>query len=604
MLQPTQPMGQPNMAATGPQTAKPQMPGMPGGQKPTMPAGQMLSSVVGGGLGSILDSVAQPYAGKPEVLEQKGMNGDLLAALAAQRLKAQKEAAMREMQLKAGGQQGGQPQKTVVEQNEDALLDLTKQEMQAEQVDTLQQKHAQQQQGQQRLMQAAMNPQQGIAGIPAPNAAEPKAMAAGGIVAFQQGGGTGYDPSDPYHVRDRLEAEREAFREKYGFDPENTGLSSGVGTRLANALGGTSEEALALNKYRAMKEGAQTAQQSFKPPAPKPADVPQQNVADTRPEAPIQNAERIPGGAVRPPQRPAPQGVPGGGVAGDSRNAVLEKAMIESMKQDPRATAEASRESAYKFLQPDEADMKSRREGLASLQALNAAENDPDRQWTRRVLRALPSKGTSFMANTMGQLGEGALAARDEEYARQLTGIGNEQKLLKGIMEDVYKPKKEASDVGSKTEQFASSEKTHGMAAAAQIKNAEMQAAVSAANNAAMAAERALTRESNDANRNLQIYRESQANLDTALKNIDANYTKAVQNMGVVGTAASKEQKAQMLQLQMDRDNARAALNERYGPLIEQAGRRAGMADGLGSLGTDPLKDYKITGSRPTQTNK
>lgn len=612
MLQPNQPMGQPNMAATGPQGAKPQQPQQP--QQPqTAPAGSLMGMMPGGGIMAPIDKVANAYAGNPQALAQKGVSGDLLAQLAKVRLEAKLKAAENELQLSAAGQQDPN-QKSTIDQITDRLMkremdSMTKNEMQAEQMDTLQQKQAQQQEGQKRLMQAAMNPQQqGLGGIPAPNAAEPRAMAAGGIVAFDGGGTTTIDPvtGEPYTeekragIGDWFSAQAAKAR---GFSPEvaeaiklNPDVQAYVdkyGQQLLNSpdLPAFQRDPRGYVQTKQAEAARPVTQAQGKPvadtdtkPQPQPLQQTQQNAANLNRPAPIRNIAAV----------------PGGGIAGDSRNAVLERTMIESMKQDPRATAEASRESAYKFLQPDEADMKARREGLASLQALNAAENDPSRQWTRRVLRALPSKGTSFMANTMGQLGEGALAARDEEYARQLAGIGNEQKMLKGIMEDVYKPKKEATDVGSKTEQFASSEKTHGMAAAAQIKNAEMQAAVSAANNAAMAAERALTRESNDANRNLQIYRESQANLDTALKNIDANYTKASQALVIPGAKPSKEQQAQIIQLQMDRDNARAALNERYGPLIEQAGRKAGMADGIGSLGTSSLKGYSITGARPT----
>lgn len=602
MLQPNQPMGMPNMAATGPQGAKPQQPQQP----QTAPAGALMGMMPGGGIMAPIDKVANAYAGNPQALDQKGVSGDLLAALAAQRLKSKMEAAKRELEMAAGGQKPEQ-QKTVVQQNEDALLDLTKQELQQEQADTLQQKQNQMQEGQKRLMQQAMNPQQqGIAAIPAPNAAEPKAMAAGGIIAFDGGGSTTIDPvtGEPYTEEKRtgigdwfsaqaakargfspevaeavkLNPDVQAYVDKYGQQLlSSPDLPAFQRDPRAYVQAKQAEASRPLNA----EQGKPTPDTEAQPSLQGKPQV-KQNAADIRPATPIRNIAAVPGGSG------------GAGIAGGGRNAVLDRALVEAMKQDPQKAAEASRDSAYKFLQPSEEDMAARREGLASLKALNAAENDPDRQWVRRVLRTLPSSGTSFMANTLGQVGSNAVRARDEEYARQLEGLGNEQKMLKGIMEDVYKPKKEATDVGSKSEQFASTEKTHAMSSAALIKNAEMQAAVSAANNAAMAAERALARETNDANRNLEIYRQAQRDLSLEMRKADEIYQKGIQNMGVVGTKPSKEQQQMMLSLEKDRNLAHLSLQKMYGPLIEQAAIRAGMDQGLGKLGTKAAGGFTL----------
>lgn len=474
MLQPNQPMGMPNMAATGPQGAKPQQP-----QQPQMPAGQMLSGVAGGGLGSILDNVARPYAGNPQALEQKGMSGDLLAALAAQRLKSQKEHALQQLQLQAAGQQGGQPQKTVVEQNEDALLELTKQEMTQEQADTLKQKQGQMQEGQKRLMQQAMQQAQpGIAGIPAPNAAEPRAMAAGGIVAF-----AGNDPEVGSYV---------------GYDIGGGEYTPSSGTGLMGALpqvrSQSPEEQARINelleKYRgriqykqarAIAEGRMSEDELNRPVGTvQPGAQPGTGLAtspapENRPAG--QGQQRTDTRQVREPQGVA--SLPG---RGDPLTAALNK----NLAIDPSEVTAAERKSAYEFMKPSDEDMAARREGLASLKALNAAENDPDRQWVRRVLRTLPSRGTSFMANTLGDVGAGALAARDEEYARQLQGIGNEEKMLKGIMSDVYQPKKEAVGAGTSAGQQASGLLGHAMSSAAHTRAAELQAAASRETAAAM----------------------------------------------------------------------------------------------------------------------
>lgn len=121
------------------------------------------------------------YRGNPQALMQRYQQSQqLIDLLALQKLKSDKEAAMRQMQL-AQGQQGTPP--TVAQQREQEVSDMTRQEV-IEQVGQLAQA---QQQAQQSKMQQLLK--SGIAQAPgAQTAAQPQAMAAGGIVAFQAGG--------------------------------------------------------------------------------------------------------------------------------------------------------------------------------------------------------------------------------------------------------------------------------------------------------------------------------------------------------------------------------------------------------------------------------
>jgi len=108
--------------------------------------------------------------------------GQLVDLLALQKLKSDKEAAIRQMQL-AQAAQGEMP--TVAEQREQEVLDMTKQEL-AGRVGGI---ARQQQSAQQSAMQKLLS---GIAKAPgAQIAAQPQMMAAGGIVAFQAGGSAG-----------------------------------------------------------------------------------------------------------------------------------------------------------------------------------------------------------------------------------------------------------------------------------------------------------------------------------------------------------------------------------------------------------------------------
>lgn len=132
------------------------------------------------------------YRGNPQALMQKYQQSQqLIDLLALQKLKSDKEAAMRQMQL-AQGQQGTPP--TVAQQREQEVTDMTRQEV-IEQVGQLAQ--AQQQAQQQKMQQLLKS---GIAQAPgAQTAAQPQAMAAGGIVAFQEGGSI-----DPEEIAARL----------------------------------------------------------------------------------------------------------------------------------------------------------------------------------------------------------------------------------------------------------------------------------------------------------------------------------------------------------------------------------------------------------------
>ena len=146
------------------------------------------------------------YRGNPKGLEQKyAQNKQLIDLLALQQLKSEKEAAVREMQMKMGGQQTP----TVGDKLEGEVLDLTKQELAQQTTGTMQQQQAQQQQAAKQMVQEqakqAAPMMQGVAGLQAPNMS-PKAMAAGGIVAFQSGGEPEYEEFQQLEERPRPEA--------------------------------------------------------------------------------------------------------------------------------------------------------------------------------------------------------------------------------------------------------------------------------------------------------------------------------------------------------------------------------------------------------------
>jgi len=144
------------------------------------------------GIDQQVQQTVDQFRGNPQGLQKRyQQNQQLLDLLALQRLKSEKDAAARNMQL----QMQTSPQ-TIKDQREQELLQRTKQEM-AQQVGGVMQQQAQQQQkraqavglgGLARAPQAGM-PAPRPQGAPAPQGGAPMPkMAAGGIVALAKGG--------------------------------------------------------------------------------------------------------------------------------------------------------------------------------------------------------------------------------------------------------------------------------------------------------------------------------------------------------------------------------------------------------------------------------
>lgn len=144
-----------------------------------------------GGIDKLVERKADAYRSNPQALQKRySQNQELMDLLAMQKLKTEKEAAARDMQLKAE-----QTPSTIAEQYEQQLVGMNKNEMAQQTAGIMgeRQKKAQQkqqamgippQQAQQRppMPQAAS---QGIASQPRPNM---QGMAKGGIIGYKGGG--------------------------------------------------------------------------------------------------------------------------------------------------------------------------------------------------------------------------------------------------------------------------------------------------------------------------------------------------------------------------------------------------------------------------------
>jgi hypothetical protein len=144
------------------------------------------------GIDQEIQSKVDAYRGNPQALQQRyAQNQQLVDLLALQKLKSEKEAAARDMQM----QMAQQPE-TIKQQREAELLGMTKQEMMQQTQGILQQRQAEQQKNMQQVAKGglgALAGQRPPAPQPAPQGAPqgmPK-MASGGLVAFAPGGAVG-----------------------------------------------------------------------------------------------------------------------------------------------------------------------------------------------------------------------------------------------------------------------------------------------------------------------------------------------------------------------------------------------------------------------------
>ena len=178
MLQPMQPIGQQQRPGTN-------MPQAPGQQ--TMPAGAAFQrGILPGGIASNPEDIKAAYGGTPQgqqKLQQSAQQGDYLSAIAlAQILEEERERAS------AKAAQGGKPQ-PVVDRMRDEAVELRRQDLEEQQAKRLGMEQQRSQAAMaQMVQQGGRPPMQGIAQLPAQNVAQPQAMAAGGIVAFGDGG--------------------------------------------------------------------------------------------------------------------------------------------------------------------------------------------------------------------------------------------------------------------------------------------------------------------------------------------------------------------------------------------------------------------------------
>ncbi len=396
------------------------------------------------------------YRGNPQMLMQRYQQSQqLIDLLALQKIKSEKEAAAREMQMQmAQSQPGGLP--TVAEQREKEVMDLTKQELAQQVGGTLQQ----QAQAKQAAMQKLMG---GLTQAPgAGNAMQPQAMAAGGIVAFQAGG----TPEDQLTMTDESpidEKERE-----FGIRD----LLRRLGARDAQLKRSIEDEFMRRRAQREGREVPLAAEPAREPARPGLAQVleearPSRGLPDyfeqvrrsmPQPEAARPSPEdvmaQMAGGmraARSAPPREERQAPAVGGLGDLARAAVpsvqmapttvepseferqVRQGLLTQMGRDPEARA-AALAAKYPGMRPE--DREARERAIREAEARMAKEFDPSSQRLNSLIEFLAGGAGR---STLGSVGASAARAASRYEAQQTAAQRERAKEIEGMREMLRK---------------------------------------------------------------------------------------------------------------------------------------------------------------------
>jgi hypothetical protein len=419
------------------------------------------------------------YRGNPQGLMQKySQSANLIDLLALQKLKDEKTAAIREMQLKMA--QNGKPP-TIGEQREQEVLALTKDEVAKQQADLTgqgQQQQVQQMQqvigqgiAQQAPAQQARPQQAGLPSVPAPNVMPPKAMAAGGIVHFDGRSGSMVPGFSMPRADPEAQTQRDLERVREKLPPSMAQVRALIGRKLATGQPLTEQEQNLASRLNI------TAQDAGPAPAPVttaadagmsglpvregigtlPVDAAPAPVAEIPPNAPD-----IVKGTATSPRPPAPprQAVPRTGIATPAAEPSYVPAeakplfdatktqLLGELSRDPeaeRARYAAEREAAIG--KPLNEALAAKQARVDEIRAQDAAANkrDRDNQLTEFLLGA---RGTT-VGESLRTAGLAGLNAERAAAAAQRARALEHDRMLSELSEAGLK-EKEATFTGGR----------------------------------------------------------------------------------------------------------------------------------------------------------
>jgi hypothetical protein len=380
------------------------------------------------------------------------MSQDLLDLLALQKIKSEKEAAARQMQLAMGQQQAaqGETPMTIAQQREKEVMEMTKNELAQQRGETAQQQQAQQQGMMQKLMS-------GIARAPgAQAAAQPKMMAAGGIVAFSSGGDVDkarerrrtaqealykyglrqrqQDPEGFRAAQEELRAAETALAEaqrSYSAETSAAGLDRPVMSRQDLGAAGRFQRAEAATEAALNESPAETARlrQPVQPPAvatPPTVATPPAAAAPPRPPAPPTAAApttpAAPSATPTPPTAPS-MNAPAMGLAG-----LVDTTAADLMRRNPQEADRQKQEEIRRAfaLTPEQRAVYEK--GSAERQKMFDEAYNREKMREDQLISFLTGAG----GRRYGVLGAGAQASLGTERAQREQRLKDFEAMQKG----------------------------------------------------------------------------------------------------------------------------------------------------------------------------
>lgn len=609
-----------------------------------------------------VDQKAQQYMGNPQALQQMyQQKQQLIDLLALQKIKSEKEAAARDMQLQMA-QQSGQPQ-TIAQQREQQVLDMTKQEMVQQQTGNLGHKQQEQQQNLQQVLKGMQNgapqpPQQGAPGVPqggipqqgapqggpppglaslqAPGLMPPKAMAAGGIVAFDGGG----DVADWEEEWKRRQAELEdpnratSWAERNVFSPKEARYKQ----KRANAITALNEqdkpgvltpttkaERMAYEAKEAIIKNL--AEGKYDPtgkplvptvggkpvgaqPAPAASPVPATQVPPAATKSPLEKALGPNKLAPQAPQTTVPESLAPQAPAGGLRS-IVEQATEKQLGRDPVAEAKAKRAEAQAsmgYTPEEQAKFKANQEGL---EALNKAQMDPEKLRQQQLEDfLLGAAGHSTMGITLGSAGKAAVSRERQQDALKYGRMGELAKRGEDFLEKGRATREKGFELGEKAGESAQSGVNQGLASGSAMTNADKQMEIAGLDRASRekiaALEAQVRRETNAATQEGTLALKQQtllANIDKAEETAVSTAKKSapayaiIKNIGAIESMGGKLDKTQIAQKQAaEADIDKIEMAIRYKFQDTRAMVMSGNSNaGLGSLSTGGWKVTPVT---------
>ena len=596
-------------------------------QQPQMPSPNKASPMAG--LGSVDDRVSA-YKGDTKPLEKRyAMTQDLLDLLALQKIKSEKDAAARDMQLKMAQQQqqDGQASMTVADQRAQEVDTLTKNELAQQRGDTAQKQAGDQQAAMQKMMG-------GIAAAPgAASAAQPRAMAAGGIVGYADGGPVGYAGGG--EILDKARERRKAAQQKiysYGLnqrrqDPEGYQAAQAELQAAQEALQAaekgyaTEMSAAGIDKpvSAASPMGAVGRYEKAQAPAPAPVSEAQATAA-AGPQAAVPPADKLPPanvvaaaqGAPKPPMPPAapkPPGIAGlpgaAGAAGappagpavgpaNDFGTKLEAAALKNAEIDPaaRQLSEEQRVEGRLALKPDQ--RKVYEEGIGGLQGMYQEEYDPERLRREGIKRALIGAG----GRRYGELGAAAGAGMDYDAkmrAAKLKEFGEVQKARTGLIDIDRGAVKEGIGAGQKAYEQGSLSQRQGLDSGSKLYSTDVETRNKALDREidrlkvkAQQDATAATREGLSYDKARTVYSATLGKVQELERRLDDDFSKQygmllmAEQSGKMDAAQKNQLETAKLQLQQQKAKIRKELE----PVLESARQKLGVTstDGFGDM--------------------